>query len=330
MKHKKLIAGMMFALMLVLSACGPQPAQTDSESELVVTVSILPQKYFVERIGGEHVEVNVMVAPGDSPHTYEPKPEQMTALSNSVAYFSIGVDFEDAWLDKIAAANEDMLMMDTIAGIERMPMDAHEHADEHDEGHEDIHDEGHEDEHGEEHDEDHAEAHEDEHEHEKGSLDPHVWTSPALVKVMSQSIYETLVDLDPEHADEFKANLDGFIADIETLEGDISGALDGVEGEKFFVYHPSWGYFAHDFGLEQVPIEIGGTEPSASELADLINEAKHEGAKVIFVQPEFSTRSAETIADEIGGSVVLISPLEEDWMSNLGKVAEAFSSALGQ
>ena len=317
MKHIKLIAGVMFALMLVLSACGPQPAQIDAENELVVTVSVLPQKYFVERIGGEHVAVNVMVAPGASPATYEPTPEQMAALSESAAYYNIGVAFEDVWLDKIAAANEDMVIVDTTAGIERISMVEHEHEDEHaDEDHED------------EHEGEHEDGHEDD--HEEGGLDPHVWTSPEMVKIMSQSIYENLVDLDPANADEFKTNLDAFVAEIDTLEDEISGALAGLEGEKFFVFHPAWGYFARDFGLVQVPIEVGGTEPSASELAELIDEAKHEGAKVIFVQPEFSTRSAETIAEEIGGSVVLISPLEEDWMSNLSKVAEAFSSALGQ
>jgi zinc transport system substrate-binding protein len=324
MKRMNLLAAVLLACVLVLSACGPQPAQTNTDGKLVLTVSILPQKYFVERIGGEHVAVNVMVAPGDSPHSYEPKPEQMTALSNSAAYFSIGVDFEDAWLDKIAAANDDMLMVDLIGNIERRPMDSLGH-DEDAEKHTDGEGEGHD-----EDEEGHNEEHADEHEDEEGNLDPHIWTSPALVKVMSQTIYETLAELDPEHADEYKANLDGFITDIETLEGDISGALDGAEGEKFFVYHPSWGYFARDFGLEQVPIEVGGTEPSASELAALIDEAKHEGAKIIFVQPEFSTRSAETIADEIGGSVILISPLDEDWLNNMRKVAVAFSSVLSQ
>lgn len=309
-KQIKLIAAVLLAFSLILSACGPQQVKTNADGKLTVTVSVLPQQYFVERIGGEHVAVNVMVAPGDSPHSYEPKPGQMTALSESAVYFSIGVDFEKAWLDKIASANEDMLMVDLIANIERIAMESHAH-DEDAATHEDGEGEG--------HDEDMDE-----------NLDPHVWTSPRLVKVMSQTIYETLADLDPKHGDEYKANLDDFIAEIETLESDIFGALEGLQSRKFFVYHPSWGYFAHDFGLQQVPIELGGTEPSASELAALIDEAKAEGAKVIFVQPEFSTRSAETIASEIGGSVVLISPLDPDWMNNLRKVAVAFSSVLRQ
>jgi zinc transport system substrate-binding protein len=301
MSGSKWITSMVMAGVLLMSACGPQPEQTNGDGKLTVTVSILPQQYFVERIGGEHVAVNVMVAPGDSPHTYEPRPEQMTALSDSAAYFSIGVEFEEVWLDKIAAANADMLMVDLVANIERMPMDSH--------GHDEM---------------------EEEDTHDGETLDPHVWTSPQLVKTMSQTIYQALGGLDPQNQEEYKANLNSFIAEIEVLEGEITASLADYEGKKFFVYHPSWGYFARDFGLEQVPIEIGGTEPSASELAALIDEAKAEKAQVIFVQPEFSTRSAETIASEIGGSVVLISPLDLDWMNNLRTVAEAFSSVLEQ
>lgn len=308
MKNYSWFASITLLLVLVMSACTPQaastPAQSASADGLIVTVSILPQQYFVERIGGERVKVNVMVAPGDSPHNYEPKPEQMTALSQSAAYFSIGVDFEGAWLDKIAAANPNMLMVDTIADVDRLPMAAHSH-----EGEED---------------------HDEDEEHEEDGLDPHVWTSPELVKIMSQSIYAALAQLDPDHQAEYQKNLDQFVQEIDTLEAEIRQNLAGLEGKKFFVFHPAWGYFANDFGLEQIPIETGGTEPSAKELAALIDEARHEGVRVIFVQPEMSTKAAETIAAEIGGSVVPISPLAYDWMSNLSLVAEAFRDVLGQ
>jgi zinc transport system substrate-binding protein len=308
MKNYSWFTSITLLLVLVMSACTPQaastPAQSASADGLIVTVSILPQQYFVERIGGERVKVNVMVAPGDSPHNYEPKPEQMTALSQSAAYFSIGVDFEGAWLDKIAAANPNMLMVDTIADVERLPMAAHSH-----EGEED---------------------HDEDEEHEEDGLDPHVWTSPELVKIMSQSICAALAQLDPDHQAEYQKNLDQFVQEIDTLEAEIRQDLAGLEGKKFFVFHPAWGYFANDFGLEQIPIETGGTEPSAKELAALIDEARHEGVRVIFVQPEMSTKAAETIAAEIGGSVVPISPLAYDWMSNLSLVAEAFRDVLGQ
>jgi len=301
--HKHKIIGLTVLLIAVLLAGCGQPAPSDATDEkLHVTVSIVPQQYFVERIGGDHVAVNVMVEPGASPHSYEPKPEQMRALSSAAAYFSIGVDFEKAWLDKIAAANPEMQMVDTIAAIERLPMDAHSHDEDADDAH--------------------AEA--------EGNLDPHVWTSPELVKIQAQTIYETLATLDPEHQADYRTNLDAFLADINALETDIRSALSGLEHTQFMVFHPAWGYFAHDFGLEQLPIEIGGQEPSAQELAQLIEEAKTEEIRVIFAQPEFSTKAAETIAREIDGEVLLISPLAHDWLGNLQQVADTFARVLGE
>jgi len=286
----------------VISACVPGPALVEEPEEMTVMVSIVPQKYFVERVGGDLVEVMVMVEPGSSPATYEPKPEQLQALSGAAAYFSIGVPFEGAWLGKIAEANPDMLMVDTIADIERRPINA-------------PHD----------HDED-----EDDHEHNEGAPDPHVWVSPELVKLQSQVIHDALVELDPAHKDDYKANLDAFIADIDQLEADIKATLSGLESNKFMVFHPAWGYFAHDFGLVQIPVEAGGLEPSAQEMAHLIEEAQEEGIKIVFAQPEFSTSSAETIASEIGGEVLLISPLAPDWLANLQQVAQTFAGVLGQ
>ncbi len=270
------------------------------EAALTVTVSVLPQKYFVERIGGDLVRVNVMVEPGDDPHSYEPKPDQMRVLSESAAYFSIGVEFEDVWLDKIAAANAHMLMVNTIANIQRFEMAAHEN------------------EAGEVHD------------NEEVELDPHVWTSPELVKTMSQTIYETLVKLDPSHEAEYSANLQLFIQDIDALQAQIKESLTGLKSNKFMVFHPSWGYFAQEFGLEQIAIEVGGQEPSAQELAGLIDQAKTDNIKVVFAQPEFNTKSAEVIANEIGGKVLLISPLEPDWLANMQAVAQTFSQVLDE
>jgi len=279
------------------------PGTGDTEASLDITVSIVPQKYFVERIGGEYVAVNVMVLPGNNPATYEPKPEQLKALSSADAYVSIGVPFETVWLPKIAAANERMVIVDSIAEIERMPMSAHEHG------------------------EDRAD---EEDEHAEGAPDPHVWLSPSLVKVQSQAIYRALIELDPAHEDAYRANLDAFVADIDALEADIRDTLGDLENNKFMVFHPSWGYLARDFGLEQIAIEVGGQEPSAAELARLIQQAKQEEIRVIFAQPEFSTRDAETIAQEIDGQVLLVSPLAADWLANLRQVAESFARVLGQ
>ncbi|MCD6344416.1 MAG: zinc ABC transporter substrate-binding protein [Anaerolineae bacterium] len=269
----------------VLAGCGQQTTPTVSAA-LHVTVSILPQRYFVERVGGEYVAVNVMVEPGASPATYEPQPEQLRALSLADVYFSIGVPFEDVWLERFASVNENLLLVDTTQGIERQGDPEHP--------------------------------------------DPHIWLSPALVKVQAQTIYETLAQLDPAHQETYRANLESFLTDIDALDADIRETLTGVENRKFMVFHPSWGYFARDYGLEQLPVEVEGQEPSAAELAALVARAKQEGIKVIFAQPEFSTRSAETLAQEIGGEVLLISPLAPDWLDNLRRVAEVLAKRMNK
>lgn len=291
---------------LVVGCANPQPAANDDR--LAVTVSIVPQRYFVERIGGERVSVGVMVQPGNSPATYEPKPEQLVALSRSAAYFSIGVPFENAWLDRIAAANDEMRLVDTVADIERIPIAAHAHEGENE----------------------HEEKSEDDHEHEGGAPDPHVWLSPRLVAVQARAIHSALVELDPDHASAYDANLEAFLADIDALDAEIELTLADHRGRAFMVFHPSWGYFAHDYGLKQIAVEVGGQEPSAQELAHLIEEAREEGIRVILAQPEFSVEDAETIAKGIGGEVLLISPLAEDWLSNMRTVADTFADVLGE
>ena len=290
------------ALLMGVAACTRTAAPIDGR-RLSVVVSIAPQQYLVERIGGPYVDVSVMVPAGADAHTFEPRPEQMRLVSRAAAYFSIGVEFESAWLPKIVEANRGMVLVDTVAGIEKMPLVAHD---------------------------DHGAEGEGEHELEKGAPDPHVWLSPELVKVQSQAIFQALAQLDPAHKDAYQANLDGFIADINQLESDIRAALSGLKSPRFLVFHPAWGYFARDFGLEQIPVEVGGQEPSAQELAHLISKAREEGIQVVFAQPEFSTQAAETIAREIGGEVLLISPLAPDWLANMRAVATAFADAMNR
>lgn len=209
MQHKSYLISLTLLLAMVLGSCGSADNADVREGPLSVTVSIVPQAYFVERIGGEHVTVNVMVEPGASPATYEPKPEQLAALSESVAYFSI------------ADANPDMRIVDTAADVERLPISDHAHHDE------------------EAHEEEHAdEEHEDE-EHAEGALDPHIWLSSELVKVQAQSIHDALVELDPEHETDYAANLEAFLADLDALQADIHKTLAGVENRAFMVFHPS-------------------------------------------------------------------------------------------
>ncbi|CAD5983954.1 High-affinity zinc uptake system binding-protein ZnuA [Planktothrix tepida] len=284
-----------------LAENNPSPAtKTSTEtanSVMDITVSIMPQKYFVEKIGGKNVRVNVMIPPGVDLHNYEPKPQQLQALNDAEAYITIGVSFETAWMDRIKAANQTMLIVDSTQGIKRITMVEHQH------------------------DEKNKSSVEE-------TLDPHVWLSPQLVKIQAQNIYNGLVKIDPKHQAEYQANLNQFLTEIDQLNQQISQNLTPLKNRKFMVFHPAWGYFAKDYNLEQEAIEVGGQEPSAAELADLISEAKKENIKIIFTQPEFSPRSAETLAKEIGGKVVMISDLDENWSDNLLKVSENLSQSL--
>lgn len=284
----QLLIGMILSI-LIIAACFPL-SSAEQNDQILISVSVLPQKYFIERIGGDRIAVNVMVGPGDSPHTYEPKAKQMTALSKSLIYFRIGVEFEDAWMGRIASANPDMRIVDLTQGIDKIPLAEHYHKGE--------------------------------------GLDPHVWTSPELVSQMAEQIHQEISTIDPENSAIYRANLDELLFDISDLQLDIQASLSEVETRKFMVFHPAWGYFAQEYGLEQIPIEIGGSEPNPGELVKIIEEAKNEGIRVIFAQPEFSTQTAEYLASEIDGEVVLITPLAEDWLRNMREVASTFESIL--
>ena len=278
------------------------PAMGQASEKVSVFVSILPQRYFLERIGGDAVEVSVMVMPGASPATYEPTPKQMAGLTRAKAYFSIGVPFEKVWLPRIQAANTAMAVVRTDAGIHKQPIGGSHH-------------------HGEE------EGHDG---HGHGPLDPHVWLSPMLAKTMAGNICKGLSSVDPAHRATYEANLKGLLSDLDVLDGRMRAILDQVPADKriFMVFHPSWGYFAREFGLEQIPIEAGGKEPSPRDLAKIVTRGREKGIDVVFVQPQFSDRSAKVIAAEMGAKVVPLNPLAADWADNMLRAAEAFRKAL--
>ena len=291
---------------VALLSRGPQETSPD---RVRAVVSIPPQAYFVERIGAEHVQVQVLVGPGQSPHTFEPTPRQAGGLARARVYFTIGVPFEEQLLSKITATNKKMRVVDTCRGIKLRPMSADEAAlDEHDD-------------HGEE-------GHEHDHEVGAGRPDPHTWLSPRLAKVQAARICEGLKAVDPQHASAYEQNLDALQADLDEVDAKIAEALAPLKGRKFFVFHPAFGYFADAYGLTQLPVEIEGKSPGARQLAALIRKAKEERIRVIFVQPQFSPNRAQAIAEAIGGAVVPIDPLAEDYIKNLEQMALAIRCAL--
>ena len=274
-----------------------------------VFVSIPPQKYFAEKIGGSFVQVSVMVPPGANPHIYEPRPTQMTALSKTKIYFAIGVTFETVWLPKFAKLNPQMRIVHIDKGIDKMAMVAHHHEEEEVPGDKDS-------------------AKNAPIEESPGTLDPHVWVAPPEVRIIARNILEALVEMDPSNSGTYHSRYEVFLTEIDKLDKDLTEVFKGKKGLKFMVYHPAWGYFARAYGLEQVPVEIEGKEPKPEQLKSLITQSKKDGIKVIFVQPQFSTKSAETLAKAIGGEVIFADNLREDWEKNLRVQAERFKQAL--
>jgi ABC-type Zn uptake system ZnuABC Zn-binding protein ZnuA len=165
---------------------------------------------------------------------------------------------------------------------------------------------------------------EDEDHHGK---DPHTWTSPQNVKIMVKNIYDTLVEFDSSNKDYYKTNYDNFIEEINETDKKIKDILSALpKDSKVMVFHPSWGYFAKDYNLIQVAIEVEGKEPKPKMLQKIIDEAKEENVKAIFTQTEFSDKSANAIANELKIKVIKETPLAKDWSENLIKMANAIAN----
>lgn len=295
------------------------------EMKPLVAVSIQPQAYFVQRLAGDRLGLLTLVGPGQSPHSYEPTPRQMADLSRAKAWFAIGVEFENALMPKIESLYPGLRIVDTTKGIKFRSMEAHSHDDEEndaDNDHDDDHDTD------DDHDDDHDSDSDHDSDHDSEARDPHVWLGRDSVKVQIGHILAGLSAIDPEGASVFRTNHDAFIKEIDTIFDGLAKDLGALRGKPVFVFHPAFGYFFDEFGIIQEAVETGGKEPTQRALAALIDEARKEGARTIFVQIQFPANAARSVASAIGGSVVEIDPLAEDWSKNLRIMAEALRSSI--
>ena len=272
--------------------------------EVKVFVSIEPQKFFVQTIGGKDVEVYTMVKPGASPATYEPTPKQMALLSESSLFFSIGVPFERNFLPKLKQVVKGIKVVDTSAGIPLRKMDSSFSSEKSNLPVGGNHPEN------------------------KGGYDPHIWLNPEYVEIQAETIANALIKINPENKDIYLKNKKDFIERLKELDIEIKSILAPVKGKTFMVFHPAWGYFADAYGLKQFSVEVEGKEPKARQLARIIERAEKEDIRAIFIQSQFSRRLAEKIADSIGGKVVAVNPLAYDYFKNMKIVAEAVLKAL--
>lgn len=353
---KKALALLLFALLLTISFSTIALAK-----KTVVFVSILPQKYFVEQIAGDSVDVEVMVMPGASPATYEPRPRQMAMLAKADAYFAIGVPFERTWLPRIKATNPDLTVVHIDKSLRKLPMAANAmevdanprgallHDYRGDEAGHEEHANNHEKHSAKEHDdhEDHnTHADKDHHEHDShnrgdehamhdhghshaGMLDPHVWLSPRWVKAMAKPTRLALNKVAPEHAKQYRINTRNFIKQLDELDKEIDAIFSSIPPEKraFMTFHPSWGYYAMTYNLIQIPIEFEGKAPTPKVLEQISTIAKKRNLRTVFVQPQFARSSATVIANSINGSVVVADPLAENWEENLREVSKKLAAS---
>ncbi|MBD3278447.1 MAG: cation ABC transporter substrate-binding protein [Candidatus Aegiribacteria sp.] len=295
-----------FAILLSFS-CGEDDPASEGTAAISAAVSVQPQKYFLQRIAGESMEVFVVVPPGASPAAYEPSPSDMRTMNDIDVWFTVGVPFEEAWIPRFQGSNPQMQVVSTYDNIQRLPIDRYsvETALAHD----------------------HQDHSEEEHSHDHGSPDPHVWLSPELVKSQASVMANTLASMDSSGADMYLRNLSSFEEEILQLQDSIHSMLDTLDTISFMVFHPAWGYFADEFGLVQVPVESGGNEPSPREMSLLVDYARDNGIGAIFVSPQFSTSSAEAIAEETGARVLTMDPLAENWSRNLLQAAAQLAEA---
>jgi len=276
---------------------------------LSVFVSIQPQAYFVERIGGGRVSVSILVPPGKNPATYSPTPFQMSKLSKAKIFFRIGVPFENTLMPKIKSSAKKLEIVDTRKGIHLRSISGGPDQPDMKKNYKQIHEE-----HG--------------HGHETTGADPHIWLNPLLVKMQAETIYKNLVRLDPDGKDHYLGNLKIFGNDLEKLNNRISEALAPIKGSVIFVFHPAFGYFCDAYGLRQMAVEMEGKAPKIKELSRFIKLAKNKNVRVIFVQPQFDRNAARKIAGAIKGAVISLDPLSRNYIQNLEEMADKVFRAL--
>lgn len=267
---------------IILQACNPSHKNDNN----VLSVTIEPQKYFLEAIVGDKFTVNTAIPSGSNPESYDPSPSQMVNISKSKMYFKVGnMGFENSWLNNIGANNPQLKIVDCSTGIAPIFEDGHGH-------------------HG---------------------ADPHIWSSPAGAALITKNMYNALIEFDPENRDYYLKRFTDIERIIQKTDSIIKHYLEGSPSRAFIIYHPALSYFANQYALKQYSIEVDGKTPSPQQLAGLIKEAKKDNVKVIFVQPEYDIKNAETIAKELNAQILTIDLLSYHWNEELIKIAKTIA-----
>ena len=280
----------------IVSSCNTLPTKTVGKT---VSVSILPQKYFVKAIAGNKVKVNVMIPPGASHSSYEPTARQMNSLVQSQAYLTIGhLDFELAWMPRFTGVNPSMKVFDLSRGIDLIKGSC-------------------------EHDHMPTSSHEDE---DATGIDPHIWMSPRCVKIIASNILNSLIVLYPSDSLEFKANYQSFLKQVEEIDSLYNSKSEKLNSLSFIIYHPALGYLARDYGMEQIVLEFDGKEPPPAHIRAIIDLAREKKIHYIFVQKQFSIDNSRALAKEINAEIIRIDPLDENWKEQMKTILDKLTA----
>lgn len=283
MFRKALIIIMVF-IGFLLNSCKTEK----NKDRNLVTVSILPQKYFVKKIAKENFSVNILIPPGASPATYEPTAKQMQLLSKSEVYFRIGhIEFEKTWMNKFMSTNPKLEIVDLSENVNLI--ENHTHSPD---------------------------------EFSKNSIDPHIWVSPPIAKTIAKNILYTFERIDRYNEHFYTRNFKKFTQEADSVHQAIKETLKDIETKKIIIYHPALTYYAKEYGLDQIAIENEGKEPTPARVREIIDIAKKHGIKKVFIQKQFSKNKAKTIADAIGAEIITINPLAENWKKSLLHITE--------
>lgn len=266
-----------------------------SDAQVSAIVTILPQQQIVERIGEDRVSVTTLIPPNANHESYEPTVAEMQTVAKADVWFQIGtLPIDTNQRDNIHSVNPTMKIVNTSVNNTLRHLEAHSHEDEAEEEHED----------------------------EEG-VDPHVWLSPKMVKEQATVIAETLKELDPPYADVYQQNLESLHDELDQLDADMRQTLEPLRGKTVLVYHPTFGYLADEYGFTQAYIEVEGKEPTLQQMNELLSLAKEKEIATIFIEPQFSKNSAQTIAQQIGARVITIDPMAEDYFTSMRGLAQA-------
>jgi len=276
---------MRFATVLLFSIAVRYAA---AQSRPVVFVSIPPQAWLARRLAGEEVEVQTLLTPGANLHTYEPDARQIKKLSGAALYLTLGIPFEVTLAQRAARLNPGIRVAAMDKGIAKTG--AHDH--------------------------DHTGA-----QCCAGGADPHIWLSPRLMAAMASNTVEALCAVFARAPDVYEERLRATVSEITAVDAAVRKTLQGLKTRTWVAYHPSWSYFAADYGLRLLVIEQDGKSPSARHLAGIIRESGLAGVGKVFTEPQYDRRPAETLARQIGAALLAIDPLREDWPALLLEVA---------